>query len=416
VFAAILTLALAGAGAAQPPADVIAQIQVHGNMLTPGDEVIRLADVHVGMPFQATTIDAVTERLRASRRFVGVEVLKRYASISDPTQILLVLIVDDGRVEVNWETGEVKAPSGLTGGRGPRLMFLPILGYEDGYGFSYGVRFGLPNPVGPRSRFSIPLSLGGERLAGIEIERNFDRGPFTRVQGGGSVSRRENPFYEENDDRRRVWAQADLAFARQLRASARTGWDRASFFDVSESFPSVGAEVTFDTRLDPLLTRNAVYARASWDRLFFDGRDAINRTTLDARGYVGLLGQQVLVLRARRDDSRGPLPLYLKSLLGGASTLRGFKAGSAAGDTLVAGSAEWQVPLTSPLSVGKLGVSAFVDAATMYDDGQRLRDQQFERGVGGSVWFSAAFVRLTLAVARGVGADTRVHFGAGVTF
>ena len=77
---------------------------------------------------------------------------------------------------------------------------------------------------------------------------------------------------------------------------------------------------------------------------------------------------------------------------------------------------ELLVPLTSPLSFGRIGVSAFVDAATAYDKGSRLRDQEWKQGVGGSVWFSAAFLRVNLAVAHGVGATTRVHVGANVAF
>ena len=98
------------------------------------------------------------------------------------------------------------------------------------------------------------------------------------------------------------------------------------------------------------------------------------------------------------------------------SNLRGFKAGTAIGDTLVAGTVEVRVPLTSPLSIGKAGVSAFVDIGTIYDKGQRLGDQTFSRGVGGGVWFAAAFIRLNLVVAHGIGADTHVHFGTTVTF
>ena len=98
------------------------------------------------------------------------------------------------------------------------------------------------------------------------------------------------------------------------------------------------------------------------------------------------------------------------------SNLRGFEAGHAIGDTLVAGSAELRVPLTSPLNFGKLGVSVFVDAGTVYDDGERLGDQRFERSAGGGVWITAAVLRLNLSVARGIGAGTRVQFGAGVTF
>jgi hemolysin activation/secretion protein len=131
---------------------------------------------------------------------------------------------------------------------------------------------------------------------------------------------------------------------------------------------------------------------------------------------VGLIGQNILVLRALRQDSNDPLPPYLKPLLGGMANLRGFKAGYDIGDTLVSTSAELIVPLTSPLNVGKLGVSAFVDAGTVYDKGERLSDQTLKQGYGGSVWLSAAFVRLNFAVAHGRGSSTRAHVGFSLSF
>ena len=170
-----------------------------------------------------------------------------------------------------------------------------------------------------------------------------------------------------------------------------------------------------DTRLDPFLPRNAVYARAAWDRFNLEG-GAVARSELDGRGYIGLWRQNVLALRAQRTDSSGVLPPYLQPLLGGMANLRGFEAGYAAGDTLVAGSLELILPLTSPLSVGRLGVSAFVDTGTVYGVGERLADQDFRRGVGGTLWFSAAMVRVGLAVAHGIGGKTHVHVGGSVLF
>jgi hemolysin activation/secretion protein len=96
--------------------------------------------------------------------------------------------------------------------------------------------------------------------------------------------------------------------------------------------------------------------------------------------------------------------------------VRGFKAGSAAGDSDVAGSLELLVPLTSPLHIARLGVSAFTDAGTVYDNGERLSDQRILRGVGGSVWMTATFIRFSVAVAHGIGASTRVHVGGTVSF
>ena len=128
------------------------------------------------------------------------------------------------------------------------------------------------------------------------------------------------------------------------------------------------------------------------------------------------MGQTVLAVRALRLDAGSPLPLFLKPLLGGMANQRGFAAGTFAGDTLVATSAELMVPLTSPLDVGKVGVSAFVDAGTAYEKGARFPDQTLKQGYGGSLWFSAAFVRLNFTVAHGRGSATRVHVGGNVSF
>ena len=79
-------------------------------------------------------------------------------------------------------------------------------------------------------------------------------------------------------------------------------------------------------------------------------------------------------------------------------------------------SAEVVLPLTSPLNIGKLGVTAFADGGTVYGKGQQFSDQTLEQGYGFSVWFAAAFVRLNVAIAHGRGASTRVHVGGNVTF
>src|SRR5579862_6954632 len=72
--------------AASQQTDTVTAIQVQGNTATPDEEVRRLADVRIGMPFDSATVEAVTARLRAAKRFERVEVLKRFASIADPSQ------------------------------------------------------------------------------------------------------------------------------------------------------------------------------------------------------------------------------------------------------------------------------------------------------------------------------------------
>jgi outer membrane protein assembly factor BamA len=239
--------------------------------------------------------------------------------------------------------------------------------------------------------------------------------PLSRVIVGAAVQRQRNPAYLENDDRRRLWARAERA-AGPLHAGGTVGWQGVTFAGVSDSIRLTGADVAIDTRLDPLLPRNAVYASASLEHLSFESGGTINRTRVEGRGYLGLIGQNVLVLRAAREDADRPLPPYLKSLLGGWSSLRGFKAGSFVGDTMVTGSVELRVPLTSPLDVGKLGVSLFADTGTAYDKGERYRDQRRRTGIGGSVWMTAAVFQISLSVAHGLNGETRVNFGGGVRF
>lgn len=402
---------------ALPPqsGEVVAELRVHGNSATADEEILRLAEIQVGAPFEDGTIAAVEARLRAAGKFRDVDVLKRFASIADPSKVIVVIIVDDGPVKIEWDP-ESGAPPRTVRRRGPQVMFLPVLDAEDGYGLTYGVRFALPDIAGARSRLAFPLTWGGDKRAAVQLEKALTRGPLHRFTAGASISRRENPHFERNDDRLRGWVRAERDVTARLRVGLSTGSARVSFMDGKGRFVQVGADVVLDTRIDPMLARNAVYVRASWDRFAFRDEGAINRRAIDARGYVGLTGQSVLVVRGYRDSSNRAQPSFLQPLLGGMENLRGFKAGSAVGDSLAAGSLELRVPITSPLSVGKIGLSAFVDAGTVDDHGERLANQRFDKGVGGGVWVSAAFLRLNLAVAHGIGGSTRAHFGTSLTF
>jgi outer membrane protein assembly factor BamA len=290
-----------------------------------------------------------------------------------------------------------------------------VLNAEDGYGLTYGVRFAASNPAGAHSRVAFPLTWGGEKRAAIEFDKQIENFPIDRVLAGGSVSRRTNPFFDQDDDRERVWLRAEREIVRSLRIGATGGWQHASFMNLDDRFVQAGGDVILDTRVDPVLARNAVYAKASWEHLSF-ANDGANRTELDARGYLGLIRQNILTVRILRQDSDKSLPPYLQPLLGGMDNLRGFRAGSAVADTLVAMSAEVIVPLTSPLQVGKVGVSVFVDRGTVYNKGERFSDQTLKEGYGGSVWLAAAFLRFNVAIAHGVGATTRVHVGATASF
>jgi hypothetical protein len=175
------------------------------------------------------------------------------------------------------------------------LMFMPLLDGEDGYGFTYGVRVAYPQPIGSHSRLSFPLTWGGTRQAGAELDRTFQSGPISRIEFGGAIQQKVNPAYDIRDGRNRVWGRAEKVMGR-VRVGSTGGYQRVSFADVIDHFTTIAADATLDTRLDSSLPRNAVYVTASIEHVMFgdssttlppgDGT-SLNRTRVDGARLSG---------------------------------------------------------------------------------------------------------------------------------
>jgi outer membrane protein assembly factor BamA len=405
--------------------EVVAAIQVHGNTLTSTDEVIRASGVAVGDRVSDKTLSDAETRLRAAIKPDSVDVLKRFASISDPTQILILIQLDEGPVRVKLPDIDVPGPAmpePRTGRptvvRRSRLnvMFIPILGAEDGYGLTYGAQFAIAGHGGARRRVVVPASWGGDKRIAAEYQQEFSRRLAPRLRAGGLLQRRTHPFFQEEADRTRMWGRTEWPFLRNVHAGAEVAWQSSSLAGEDVEAKSIGGDVTVDTRVDPLMPHNAVYVRSTVERLHFSQGNRAVKTEIDANGYVGLYRGMVLALRAVREDISRPAPAFYKSMLGGSRNLRGFRAGRAVGDTLAAATVELRIPTTSPLRMARFGYSIFMDAGTTYDKGQRFGDQKLEKGVGAGVWATAPLFRIGAAIARGIGSGTRVHIAAGLTF
>lgn len=410
VFALVLTAALAVSQAQ----DRVAGIRVQGNTLTTEAEILALTGVTAGDPFTATVLDDVRTRLEKSGKFERVEVLQRFASISDPSAILLVVIVDEGRVGIRVADDGLSAR--VVRRRGPPLMLLPLFGSPDGYGFTYGALVSLPNAAGSGTRLTFPLTWGGERRAAIEYEKRFSTEYPARLLIAASGLQRRNEAEDSLDRRAQVRMRGERQVARALRLGAWSGVDSVNFGGAHQRLVRLGVDAAVDTRVDPMLSRNAVYVRTAVERLVVRDGNSPTRTLVDANVYVGGPLASVVAVRVYRDGSNQAMPAFLRVLRGRDDTLRGFRAGTDSGDSTAAGTLEVRLPVTSPLSVGKLGVRAFVDAATVYDVGQRLVDQRFERGIGGGVWFTATVIRLAVDVAHGSQGNTRVQLTSGLLF
>jgi outer membrane protein assembly factor BamA len=88
-------IALGAPGGWQAP-EIITAIVIHGNQVVTDEEVLKIAGISVGDPFTSKTIDEVTARLKAARKFESIEVLKRYASIDDFSKITVVINAGEG--------------------------------------------------------------------------------------------------------------------------------------------------------------------------------------------------------------------------------------------------------------------------------------------------------------------------------
>jgi len=145
--------------------EVIAEIRVHGNLIVTNEEVLKIAGVNVGDPFAGTTVDDVTSRLRDSKKFHEIQVLKRFASISDPSKIVLILVVNEGAVRIDTPGLPGSEPRVVKRSAFRNLMFMPILSAEDGYGLTYGARLAYAGAAGRQSRVSFPLTCSPKRSA-----------------------------------------------------------------------------------------------------------------------------------------------------------------------------------------------------------------------------------------------------------
>ncbi len=300
----------------------ISGVHIRGNHTTPDADVMRLAGVGVGDPVSDRTLDEVRQRLERSGRFRTVEALRRYDSLADLSSILLVIVVEEraGITLSNPEPGPLQRLRANT-------MWLPVLRYEDGYGFTYGARVSFVDLLGAHTRVSAPLTWGGERTATVEVERTFSRGPVSRVLGTAGVWRREHPSLGIGDRRSGGTLLAERAVMSWLRLGATAGVADVHFGPTTDRLATGGVVVTLDTRRDPEFPRNAVFASVGWERLSFRQAPDTSRMTADVRGYVGLIRSMVLSLRVQDVRAADPLPVYEQSLLGGGSSLRGFPLG-----------------------------------------------------------------------------------------
>ena len=358
--------AVVGAFGAPAATETVVEIRIHGNSSVPDEEVLELAGIAVGDFVDSAELDAVARRLATSGRLETVEVHKRYRSLTATDEIALLIVVRE-------------RPRRLD-----RLMFTPILRYDEGYGISYGLGFGLVDIPGQGGRVSVPMTWGADRSTAFEVERPFGSEAVGRLRGGGSSGRRVHPHFEVEDRRSRVWGGVERRLAFGVRAGAEAAWEEVVFGELTDRLTRVNIVLEYDS-LSGMFPRDDVKLHAAVERLSVAGHPAaIFRPRVDAQAFKGVGGQAVVAARVLYEGASAPLPPYERSLLGGLGTLRGWEFGARVGDRLLAASIELRLPLSSPLATGKTGFLLFYDTAAVWNDGS-VRDQWL-KGVGVGVF------------------------------
>ena len=202
-----------------------------------------------------------------------------------------------------------------------KLMFLPIISYADGYGFTYGGRVSTVDLLGIDERLSVPLTWGGTRRAALEFERLFKTGPLTRIASSLAIWNRENPRYEIRDQRVEVKGRAERVFADVFRAGIDASSSTISFGTLDDDLWTLGTSAGIDTRLDPAFPGNAILTTVGWTGMHFRTIPGpVNRFSADARGYLRAFRQIVVAGRAAYTGADASLPPYERLLLGGSSS------------------------------------------------------------------------------------------------
>jgi outer membrane protein assembly factor BamA len=398
-----------GCGTGEAQSERIAEIRVHGNTRVADDDVLSVAGLKVGGSAAQIDLDDARRRLEKSGKFESVEVRKRYRSL-DESEVAVVLAVHE-RPEgagSSW-TGPLRR---ITSGR----MFLPIVRYADGYGFTYGGRASAVNTLGLGERWSVPLTWGATRGASLEVERAFKDAPITNFRSSFGVTREINPHFEAADLRVAWTVSADQTFGK-FRLTSRAAIGRDRFQDVTERNSTSGATVAFDTRENPAFPSNAVYAAAGWRALWRGGEPAIGIALADARGYWRPVGRAVIAARFRYEGASRALPDYARLLVGGAASLRGEPAGRFAGDRTLTTSGEVRFLLPSPNSFVQLGSTVFIDAAKAFDAGQAAAATPWSPGAGVGFFVVVPLLTTNVHLAKSFdGGPLRAHVSFGFTF
>ncbi len=276
---------------------------------------------------------------------------------------------------------------------------MPSLGNDNLYGLYAGFKAGYKNLRGRREKLEFETRFGRLQKYRLAYSNPWFGGPlhlFTTLE-----LKRELYLYIFGDywPVFRIYSN-ELAFTlgfrpvRKIAIGITASHERIAVNHTPASFSGTGTDkmpscepfIEIDTRDWQLYPQRGWYAKASYQK-YLDSAISFARTSFDVRRTQSLPGNKILVLRVWSILSRGSIPVYKRAHLGGSKNLRGYYTGKFAGDNVLAGSAEWRLPIgfqpgpQNSVNIGTVLVF-FVDTGTTWWQGEHWESKRFHSSVG----------------------------------
>ena len=178
-----------------PLQEVVREIRVHGNAAIADAEVLKIAGIAVDAPLGPDGLAAIERRLKASGWFETVEVRKRYRSLTDATDVALVLIVhekaDGHRLDDDRRSRSARSRAGS-----PAASCSCRSSPTRTATASPTARDSAPNDLlGLGERLSVPLTWGGTRRAALGAGTHVQARTLHAALLSAAICQRENPGF-----------------------------------------------------------------------------------------------------------------------------------------------------------------------------------------------------------------------------
>jgi hypothetical protein len=262
---------------------------------------------------------------------------------------------------------------------------------------------------------------GIARATGFESQRFYGYGNNTTLVTGDAALVMRNELRLESDLHWGGTSNTQLTIGPRLTVSyprfAAVSPAAASGAIGTSKFAAAGAQAMLShSHVDHQSIPHTGYrgtVHVSASESLHNGRGAFGMADASVSAYIPL-SRPTLALRASAQRAFGNFPIQEAAMMGGRTTLRGYRWQRFAGDAALVGNAEIRAPITRVelLVRGDLGIIALADAGRVWMNG--VSSGGWHHSFGGGLSFASLSKAVSVVYARGE--ESRVYLNFGLPF